>query len=470
MKKKKRPSVLILASTDLYKDPRVYRQVIALQNDFDLITVSNLTSRHSSFRKTIRHILINPNHQTYESEKTTVARDDQHQQRLRDRIISLRNSQNIAGRCIFAVMRFVYRIARAARVRWILMRPERFKKDYCSHALPARLKVILQQTPVDVILVNEIDCLPSAVEFGRAKKIIYDAHEFSMGEAEESITWRLVNQPVVRYLCDTYIPQVDHMITVCEGILDEYKRLYPSVDIDLITNAAPYLNIASHKTKKPIRMIHHGLADRSRNIEGMINTMGALKNQSQYTLDLMLVYNDQVYIAELKELASKVNHRAGFEQVRFVAPVNLQDIVRKINAYDIQIIMTPPLNFNNRFSLPNKFFEAIQARNAIAIGPITEMAKIVQKHNLGVVADSFAPAEMAARLDALTLSEIDTFKANSAKTAKLLNAEANAQRLVRIIKQVLQTQTPTAQVNRKPIVSEAFSNVSVQHPNRNRRK
>ncbi|MBS0617606.1 MAG: hypothetical protein JSR44_05420, partial [Spirochaetes bacterium] len=269
------------------------------------------------------------------------------------------------------------------------------------------------------------------------------------GEAEESLTWRLVNKPIIDHICNTYIPRVDHMLTVCDGILEEYKRLFPSVDIDLITNAAPYVNIAAKKTKAPVRMIHHGLADRSRNIEGIINTMGALKKKSQYTLDLMLVYNDQQYIAELKALSAKVNERAEFEQVRFLPPASLTEIIRTISAYDIQIIMTPPLNFNNRFSLPNKFFEAIQARNAIAIGPITEMAKIVSKYKLGIVSDSFSPSEMAARLDALTLSKIDSFKKNSAKAAKLLNAESNGQELVRIIKRVFHKSVETNQVKQE---------------------
>lgn len=428
---------MILASSDLYKDPRVYRQVIALQDTFDLVTVTNLSARHKDFSSRIQHIVIDSQHQTYNSDNIFNSGTAASPRGMRQRIVALKNSRNILLRTLFAVLRTVYRIFMAAKVRFLIRSPERFRKFYFSNKLPLRLKEILQQTPVDVILVNEIDCLPSAVEFGLAGKIIYDAHEFSLGEAEESLTWRLVNKAMIQHICNTYIPKVYKMITVCDGILAEYKRLYPSVSIDLITNASPYYAIRRRRTARPVKIIHHGLADRSRNIEGMIATMGALQDKDRYTLDLMLVFNDTHYVNQLKALAAEVNRNAGFEQIRFVKPVPLKEIVPTISKYDIQIIMTPPVNFNNRFSLPNKFFEAIQARNALAIGPITEMAKIVRQYQLGVVSDSFEARDMASCLNALTTADIEKFRLNAEKTARALNAEANAKELIRIVRETL---------------------------------
>jgi hypothetical protein len=88
-----------------------------------------------------------------------------------------------------------------------------------------------------------------------------------------------------------------------------------------------------------------------------------------------------------------------------------------------------PTNLNNHFALPNKLFEFIQARLAIAIGPSPEMAKIVQEYQLGIVAQDFKPETMAAALNKMTKESMDAFKLNADKAAKILNAEENMKRL-----------------------------------------
>jgi phosphate uptake regulator len=57
------------------------------------------------------------------------------------------------------------------------------------------------------------------------------------------------------------------------------------------------------------------------------------------------------------------------------------------------------------------------------------MAKIVQEHQLGIVAQDFKPETMAAALNKMTKESIDAFKLNADKAAKILNAEENMKRL-----------------------------------------
>ena len=96
-----------------------------------------------------------------------------------------------------------------------------------------------------------------------------------------------------------------------------------------------------------------------------------------------------------------------------------------------------PTNFNGYKALPNKFFEFIQARLAIAIGPSPEMSKLVQQYNLGIIAKDFTPKSMAEELNKLTKQDILKYKENSNKTAKILNAEKEGEKILKILEEVL---------------------------------
>jgi hypothetical protein len=80
---------------------------------------------------------------------------------------------------------------------------------------------------------------------------------------------------------------------------------------------------------------------------------------------------------------------------------------------------------NTRLSLPNKLFEFVQARLALAVWPCPEMARMVREHDLGVVSEDFTVASMATELSRLTREDIAGFKANAHRAAKHLCAEAN---------------------------------------------
>src|SRR5690606_36659821 len=121
-----------------------------------------------------------------------------------------------------------------------------------------------------------------------------------------------------------------------------------------------------------IRLIHHGSAIRSRHLGVIIEMMKYL--DERFTLDFMLVETDATYIAELRR-AARMDPR-----IRFIEPVAMQDICHRINEFDVGVFLLPPVNFNYKYALPNKFFEFIQARLAVAIGPSPEMATLLRQY------------------------------------------------------------------------------------------
>jgi hypothetical protein len=176
-------------------------------------------------------------------------------------------------------------------------------------------------------------------------------------------------------------------------------------------------------------MIHHGAASPSRKIETMIAMMGYLDDR--FSLDLMLVAGDPAYHRFLRSRA------ADNPRVRFLDPVAPDQIIATTRAYDIGLFLLPPTNFNYRHALPNKFFEFVQARLAIAIGPSPEMSRLVREHHLGIVSADFTPRALAASLNSLTSSQIDAFKDASHAASAVLSWDHERETLRREVARLL---------------------------------
>ena len=115
----------------------------------------------------------------------------------------------------------------------------------------------------------------------------------------------------------------------------------------------------------------------------------------------------------------------------------MPEIVSTLNAYDVGLYLMPPTSFNQKMSLPNKIFEYIQARLALAVWPSPEMARVVREHDCGVVADDFSLAAMAAKLNSLSPEDIMRYKQNSHRAASVCCAETNQEIFLQKVKHVL---------------------------------
>ena len=195
-------------------------------------------------------------------------------------------------------------------------------------------------------------------------------------------------------------------------------------EFDITTFPTHYIN-PNH-----IRIIHHGNASPDRCIEAMIETMDYV--DSRFTLDLMLVATfHQDYFQKLQAMVEKRKN------VHIIPPVSFEEIIPFSSYYDIGFFLVPPTTYNLQMCLPNKFFEFIQARLAIAIGPSPEMARLVQEYNLGIIAKDFSAKEMAKSLNALTKEQILQYKENANKAAKILNAEKEGEKLFKILEEAI---------------------------------
>ena len=290
----------------------------------------------------------------------------------------------------------------------------------------------LAQKHYDLIVSHDLVLLPLVFMVKNdTTRVLFDAREYYPMNFNDQWLWRLKRKPVNEYLCSTYIPRCDKVITVSDGLAAEYKKNYAVQPEVIMSLPAQRDVLPSPVDPDRIGLIHHGVAGRSRRTEIMIEMMDHV--DERFTLDLMLVVNDADYHKRIVSLAEKRKN------VHVIPPVPMQEIVSTINHYDIGLFLVPPTNFNLEFTLPNKLFEFIQARLAVAIGPSVEMRKIVEKYACGIVAKDFDPLSLAQELNRLTSEELTRFKANAHQAAQELNAETNAKRVRQIVHDLVET-------------------------------
>ncbi|MFN8497384.1 MAG: glycosyltransferase [Anaerolineae bacterium] len=284
----------------------------------------------------------------------------------------------------------------------------------------------------DAIHANDWQALPIAIEVARrtGAQVVFHQHEYAELEREDSLAWRLLVSPAIHRLLVKYTSDpavaVDASITVCEPIAERYRHelgIHPIV----VYNAPPPVAIGrSGQPADPhrIRLIHHGFAQRGRGLHNLVKAM-ALADE-RFTLDFMLMADDPAYLDYLQALARRVAPGRVF----FRAPVRPLDIVPTVSEYDIGLCVIEPSTYNFLMMLPNKLFEYVQAGLALCIGPSPAMVAIARRHGVGVVTAGFAPGDIAAALNRLSLDEIRAMREASRQAAAVLNADVEMAKVV----------------------------------------
>ena len=296
----------------------------------------------------------------------------------------------------------------------------------------------LAAVSADVVLANDIDTLPLALKLAqqRGVPVIFDAHEYFPRQFQDQLVYRIFFQRYTMYLCDTYIPQVSAMITTNPSYAERYQHAYGIRSV-IINNASDYVEqepLLRPADDTHIRMIYHGVANPSRRIEDMIALMRYL--DGRFTLDLVLVpgHRCEGYIRKLESMAQRDR------RIRILPPLPMNELISFSHSYDIGIFLVPPTSFSYTYIMPNKLFQYIQSRLMVAIGPSPEMARIVRASGCGLVSDGFSPRSLAACLNSLDRTTINSYKQRSHQMARVLSSEPNRVVLHNLVARVLNHQ------------------------------
>jgi hypothetical protein len=328
-------------------------------------------------------------------------------------------------------------LARMAAGRW---RPELWEQWYWRKPDHRQALDLVVAAAPDIIHVNRSIALPIGIRAAEAcgAAVLFDAHDYCPRQSEHLWWWRWIAGPFYTYLIRRYAPRADAMVTVCAGLAAAFQAEF-GLAAAVVMNAPAYQALPFRPVDpQHIRLIHHGGATTGRAMERMIDLMALA--DARYSLDFMLVEKDAHYVQSLRRRAAQVAP----ERIRFQVPVPPRAIAATINAYDVGLAIHPPTTFNYAHALPSKFFEFIMAGLAVLIGPSVEMIPFAQDLGLGVVADTFEPPALAARLNALTAGEIEAMKRHSLQAAHQLNAEVEQAKLHEIYAAMLAVRASAA--------------------------
>ena len=309
-----------------------------------------------------------------------------------------------------------------------LLGVRQYQRAYWKNSAVHQARHALTGQSFDAVIANDYETVPLALELNPSRGVLADLHEYSPSQKENLLRWRLVISPFRSWICQTYLSECAAVTTVGQGIAARYARSF-GIDPVVVRNATPLADLEPTPAHTPLRLVHHGVPHRHRNLEVMLDAVSAAS--TDLTFDLFLVRTDTAYLEELEE-------KYGPDpRIRFHPPVPYTQLVHTLNHYDVGVFSLPPVTFNYRMALPNKFFDFVQARLGIIVGPSPEMANLVRRYRLGAIAPDFTAEGLTRLLERLTPDDVNLWKHNSDVAARHLHAGAEVSKWRALIQAML---------------------------------
>lgn len=301
-------------------------------------------------------------------------------------------------------------------------------------AAPAVMETLRQlgQERFDAVVANDARAVPAAITIAKGAPVWVDMHEWAPEENSQVLAWKLLVAPWAIHVCKNWLPKADEVTTVGQELANLYQAEY-GIATQIMRNASRFVD--QHPTpvldEGPIRLVHSGIAAAGRGLEKTIEAINSLGDAFSLDLYLMPAGDGGKMLHKLKELSSQNLN------ITFHEPVTPNELPAVLNSFDVGVFWIAPATTNARFTLPNKFFDFVQARLALAVGPTVEMANLVREHNLGVISDGFDVPDIVASLRTLTKEKVWAAKQASHQAAKLLSFEHEADTARQIMRELL---------------------------------
>ncbi|CAO1652888.1 glycosyltransferase family 1 protein [Salinibacterium sp. NSLL150] len=289
-----------------------------------------------------------------------------------------------------------------------------YKRAYWN--LPA-VRLVSEILPVgkfDAVFANDIEAVPVALSLGAKKGVHADLHEYFPELKTNNWQWRIFVAPYMMWLCKTYVPQTTSRTAASSGFARRYQEDL-GIDFGTVTNAAPFADLQPTPVGDVIRIICTTAGARARRIELIVEAMRDAPPHIE--LDLIVMPNEPDYVASLKKLGADI------PQLKFREPVAYTELVNTVAEYDVALSFIPPTNASKALALPNKFFEAIQARVGVIIGPGPEMTPLIERYGVGESTDDYSVESLRKTLHGLDKQRVEAWKQAAHRAAPELSSE-----------------------------------------------
>lgn len=272
---------------------------------------------------------------------------------------------------------------------------------------------LLRGREFDAVLTNDIEPVGTAVDLFGAEKVHSDLHEYYPGLQDQDPAWVRLRQPYYEWMLQRHVAQVASVTTVSRRIADLYEKQF-AFQSGIVENALPPQGVVAGDVSSPIELVHSGAALPNRHIEEMMRA--AAQTRTPVRMHLYLTGQGTEYYRSLLELADQLGPRVTIHE-----PVLPQELIATLSQYDVGVHLLPPVPTNNSLALPNKFFDFVQARLGVLVGPTEDMANRVREFGIGAVAEDYTAAALTAVLDDLTVEDVERWKEATGPASEALD-------------------------------------------------
>lgn len=270
---------------------------------------------------------------------------------------------------------------------------------YFSFNMVLMLRLILGRKP-DLYVANDLDTLIPCYLASRffRRPLVYDAHEYFTGQ------YSLAERKFKRFMWKTaerlVLPKVRNMITVSDSVAELYSQEYGCDPVVIRNLSLPTGNILPRQRSEVAAGINELLVvfqDGSGDNPGR----GAAELLEAMTLldcvRLVIIgTGKRIEEAKLEVQAKGIAHK-----VIFLPRMKWNEMIRYIKCSDAALSIDADTCTNQRFSLPNKLFDALAAGVPVVVSPLPEVSAVVRKYGCGLVLDEMTPHAIAGALEAL---------------------------------------------------------------------
>jgi glycosyltransferase involved in cell wall biosynthesis len=260
-----------------------------------------------------------------------------------------------------------------------------FKKGFLFYSfLNLRLFLyLIFRRRIDILVANDLDTLPANFLASRIRgtKLVYDSHEYFtevpelLGRNGVKNFWLWIERML--------LPRLKYAYTVSAPIAEIYKKKY-GVDFEVIYNfpnrekksieyVLPFL-----KGKDKL-LIYQGAVNIGRGLELIIDAVAGMEG-----VKLIIAGDGDIW----KSLENKIRQEKLEYQIYLTGKIPFEQLHDLTRQADAGVSLEEDMGLNYRFAMPNKLFDYIQAGIPVLTSALPEMKKVVEKYNIGMIAES----------------------------------------------------------------------------------
>ncbi|MFZ6035963.1 MAG: glycosyltransferase family 4 protein [Patescibacteria group bacterium] len=274
-----------------------------------------------------------------------------------------------------------------------------------------RLYQKMVELKADIYHANDLDTLLATYRASRKNcaHLVYDAHELyveTMNQGSFGKIGQLLFKKYYSTIERRIIKKCRLVLTVSQSIAAELARRYHIPEPHVIKNVPPpstdssdeIINIRQTMGIPADAMItlYQGSLQPGRGLFNFIDAMRLLPKH----IVLLILGNGPL----LNKLQSKVSANGLGNRIFFHPAVPLKVLAHYTKQADFGLVFLEDLNLNQHLALPNKLFEYMSVGLPIVASDLPEISAIVTKNNIGTVAQSHAPVDIANAILKLTES------------------------------------------------------------------